>query len=99
VVGGGGVRVIVILSALWIYPDFSRTTFSPSSAEALSKYTFGTGLNVHYFCKTCGVNVYERQDGRERYGLNVRLINGVDLDKLNVKREDGTQYLPVYVLP
>ncbi len=101
----GGMRVLIPNGlqtqngCLWIYPNFSRTTFSPSSANALTEYTFGPGDNIHYFCRTCGVNVYERSGGRERYGLNVRLINGVDVGKLKVKQEDGRKDLPEYVLP
>ncbi len=30
-----------------------------SASSPVERYTFGRGINGHYFCKTCGVNVFE----------------------------------------
>lgn len=52
----------------------------------LFEYTFHTGMNNHYMCKTCGVEVNERAEAFEKgaaqgsdvpftYGLNGALLN------------------------
>jgi hypothetical protein len=75
---------------LWIYPSLDCVTFSPAplGMPALKPYFFGKKENAHYFCTTCGVNVYERRGGAIDIGLNLRLVEGVDMEKVKVKKED-----------
>lgn len=83
-----------------------RTRFWPAVAlpggfriaqgqDALTRYTFGTGKNHHYFCRHCGVRVFghgtETPMG-EMYGVNLGCITALedaDLQRLAVVRIDG----------
>jgi hypothetical protein len=56
----------------------------------MTKYLFGKKTNPHYFCPICGSGVLE--DGTDivsQFGVNVRCVDGVDLDKLTYRDADG----------
>ena len=58
----------------------------------LTQYLFNSMQNEHYFCKTCGVRSFghgKGPDGSEMYAINVRTLDGVDLDALKVQKVDG----------
>lgn len=61
----------------------------------LTRYTFGTHKNHHYFCRHCGVRVFGHGTDTpmgEMYGVNVGCINGLtdeDLARLAIVRVDG----------
>jgi len=87
---------------LWIYPNWSDIAFSPTSASNLTRYTFGKGENAHYFCQVCGVNVYERRGDAEDFGLNVRLLNEVNAERLGgmkIRRTYDASAEPKYKCP
>lgn len=73
--------------------------FVPASAfnllsgdAALSDYQFGSKTIHHLFCGTCGVGSFGRgtmPDGSEAVALNVRCLDGIDLDALTVQNFDG----------
>jgi hypothetical protein len=75
---------------LWIYPELKDIAFSPTPLgdAALKDYFFGKKQNAHRFCTTCGVNVYERRPKSPSIGLNLRLVEDVDLGSLKIKKED-----------
>jgi hypothetical protein len=75
---------------LWIYPELKDVAFSPAplGAPALKRYLFGKKENGHWFCTTCGVNVYERREVRSTFGLNLRLVEGIDWEKVNIQKLD-----------
>jgi hypothetical protein len=61
-------------------------------AEALTDYRFNTKVIHHLFCRTCGIQSFARgrkPDGTEMVALNVRCIDGIDLDKLTITPVDG----------
>ncbi len=61
-------------------------------AENLTDYQFATGNIHHEFCKTCGVKSFGRgvgPDGNEMRAINVRCLDGVDIDSLTPQKFDG----------
>ena len=61
-------------------------------ADALTQYEFNKKVIHYQFCETCGVQPFARgtrPDGAQMVGLNVRCLDGVDLDALNIKKFDG----------
>ncbi|MCB9667699.1 MAG: GFA family protein [Myxococcales bacterium] len=60
--------------------------------DQLSDYQFNTRSIHHLFCKTCGTSSFgsgKKPDGSEMYSINVRCLDGVDIDSLTVTRHDG----------
>ena len=59
--------------------------------ENLTEYIFLAQDSLHCFCKTCGSSVLVRvTDPKEDIlPLNVRMIKGIDLNKLELKFYDG----------
>jgi len=61
--------------------------------DALSTYTFGTGVAKHTFCRHCGIHSFytprSRPDG---FSVNVRCLEGVDLGRLNPSLFDGQHW-------
>jgi hypothetical protein len=76
-------------------------TFVPASQfklhegkDAQSDYQFNKKHVHHLFCKTCGVRSFGHgvgPDGSEMYAINVRALDGVDLDTLAVKKVNGKE--------
>jgi hypothetical protein len=74
-------------------------TFVPGSAftlrsggEALTDYQFNKHVIHHLFCSVCGIKSFARgvgRDGGEQVAVNVRSLDEVDVDKLNVQKFDG----------
>jgi hypothetical protein len=63
-----------------------------SGGEALTDYLFNKKVVHHMFCPTCGVGAFARgirPDGAKMIALNVRCLDGVDLDALKVRKFDG----------
>ncbi len=63
-----------------------------SGDDALRDYQFGKRHIHHLFCTTCGVKSFARgatPDGREIVAVNVRCLEGVDVESLEVKHFDG----------
>jgi hypothetical protein len=63
-----------------------------TGADALSDYQFGRKRIHHLFCKHCGVRSFGRgamPDGTPTVAVNVRCLDGIDLDAVRVERFDG----------
>jgi hypothetical protein len=63
-----------------------------SGENDLSDYQFHKRVIHHLFCSTCGVRPFARgtaNDGKPMYAVNVRCLDGVDLDALNITKVDG----------
>jgi hypothetical protein len=74
-------------------------SFAPSTAfkllsgeNNLNDYQFNKHIVHHLFCKTCGIGSFSKgkgPDGTEMHAINVRCLDGVDLDKLDLMPYDG----------
>ena len=60
--------------------------------NAQTDYQFNTKNIHHLFCSTCGVRSFAQgtgPDGQPMVAINVRSLDGVDLDALQVTKVDG----------
>jgi hypothetical protein len=63
-----------------------------SGEDALTDYQFAKMHIHHTFCSTCGIKSFAHgkgPGGQKMIAVNVRCLEGVDLDALKVKRFDG----------
>jgi hypothetical protein len=61
----------------------------------LQDYRFNKHVIAHLFCKTCGVRSFSRgksRDGSPTAAINVRCLEGVDLDSLEITKFDGRSH-------
>jgi hypothetical protein len=78
-------------SLLWFVPrDKFRLTTPEDAAET---YLFNKHVIKHRFCKVCGIHPYAEavnpRTGQPTAAINIRCIEGIDLDKVPVKHFDG----------
>jgi hypothetical protein len=60
--------------------------------EKLSSYRWNTHAAVDYFCATCGIQPFRRpRTDPKVWTVNVRCIEGIDLDAIPVKRVCGSK--------
>ena len=62
--------------------------------DALVSYKFNKGHIDHNFCKHCGIKSFasgKGRDGTMMNAINVRCLDGVDVDKLDIKHVDGAK--------
>jgi len=77
-------------SLLWFVPRSAFTLTTPESAAAT--YTFNKHVIKHRFCPHCGIHAFgEGTDpkGNPIAAVNLRCVEGVDLDAVPVHRYDG----------
>ncbi|KAL1633054.1 hypothetical protein SLS56_003125 [Neofusicoccum ribis] len=70
-----------------------------SAPDALGAYTFGLERSWHKFCKTCGSSVLIEVipgKGPDFIGVNVRMLDDLDMDKLVLNKLDGKSHGPEY---
>jgi hypothetical protein len=63
-----------------------------SGEDGLSDYQFNKHAIHHLFCATCGIKSFARgkgRDGGDNVAINVRCLDGVELDTLNITKFDG----------
>ena len=77
-------------SLLWFMPRDALKLLTPEDASTV--YEFNKHLIRHRFCPTCGMHPYA--DGVDPKGnrvaaINVRCIEGIDLESLKVTHHDG----------
>lgn len=64
-----------------------------SGADDLATYQFGTMAAQHHFCKHCGVAPFFRPRANpEKYIVNLRCVEGVDLECLRIEQFDGRSW-------
>jgi hypothetical protein len=77
-------------SLLWFVPRAELKLKTPE--DAASTYTFNQHVIKHRFCPTCGIHPYgEGVDpkGNAIAAINVRCLEGIDLDTVKVHHFDG----------
>ena len=64
-----------------------------SGAEALSAYSFNTGVARHLFCSTCGVkSFYRPRSNPDGWSVNARCLDDPDSLDLRVEPFDGKNW-------
>lgn len=77
-------------SLLWFVPREQLRLLTPEDAAAT--YTFNRHVIKHRFCPTCGIHPYgEGTDpqGRPMAAVNIRCLEGIDLESVPVQHFDG----------
>ena len=80
-------------SLLWFVPRASFSLLTPE--EAASTYLFNKHLIRHRFCPTCGIHPYAEgtdPQGNAMAAINLRCIEGIDLDTVKVTHHDGRSH-------
>ncbi|MGQ0672092.1 MAG: GFA family protein [Hyphomicrobium sp.] len=77
-------------------------TFTPQSSfrllqgeDLLTDYQFASRTIHHVFCRVCGIRSFARgvmPDGTPIAAINVRCLDGVDLDALSPAAVDGKSF-------
>lgn len=63
-----------------------------SGEDSTTEFKFNKHVIHHLFCSTCGIESFARgvgPGGAEMVALNVRCLDGIDVDSLTVKNVDG----------
>lgn len=63
-----------------------------SGEKDLTDYQFGKKRIHHYFCSTCGTAAFAsavKPDGTRSRAINIRCLDGVDIDSVSIKKFDG----------
>ena len=61
--------------------------------DDLTTYQFNTKVARHTFCKVCGVHpFYVPRSDPDKIDVNVRCLDGADLDALHAERFDGKNW-------
>jgi hypothetical protein len=77
-------------SLMWFVPRDSLHLKTPD--ENAATYTFNKHRIKHRFCPECGMHPYgEGSDpkGNRMAAINIRCLEGIELDKVPVKQFDG----------
>jgi len=79
------------LGAVWAFAP--KASFKlKSGAPEQGDYQFGKKSLHHRFCTRCGIESYAEgtmPDGTPTVGINLRCVEGIDVDKLSPKDWDG----------
>ena len=64
-----------------------------SGADDLETYQFGTLTARHQFCRHCGISSFYRPRADPRkFMINVRCVDGVDIDRVSIENFDGSSW-------
>jgi hypothetical protein len=66
-----------------------------SGEHDLTSYMFNKKVINHLFCKYCGVQSFSRgknKEGEDTVAINVRCLEGVDVDTLTLMKVDGKSW-------
>jgi hypothetical protein len=62
-------------------------------ADALSTYTFNTGIAKHHFCRHCGIHSFYRPRSHpEGYDVNLRCLDGNAIEQFQITPFDGQHW-------
>jgi hypothetical protein len=64
-----------------------------AGAEALSTYTFGTGVAKHHFCRHCGIkSFYVPRSNPDGFSVNARCLDEGTVERLEIEPFDGRNW-------
>lgn len=66
-----------------------------SGADNLTEYRFNKKQIAHQFCKTCGVQCFaygSDQEGNETVAINLRTVDSIDTDTLEIQKFNGKDF-------
>ena len=64
-----------------------------SGEDDLATYEFNTRVAKHRFCRHCGIHsFYVPRSDPDKIDVNVRCLDGIDVDALQVTRFDGRHW-------
>jgi hypothetical protein len=75
---------------LWAFPK-AQVRFQAKPGE-LGSYLFNRHVIAHRFCTTCGIHTHGEdtaESGGSDVYINLRCLDGVDLDKIPLQHFDG----------
>lgn len=75
---------------MWFVPRDALRLKTP--AADMATYTFNKHVIRHHFCPVCGIHPFGEgrlPNGAEMAAINVRCLDGVDIDALPVRHYDG----------
>jgi hypothetical protein len=62
-------------------------------ADALSTYTFNSGIAKHHFCRHCGIHSFYRPRSHpEGYDVNLRCLDGNAISQFQIAPFDGQNW-------
>ena len=79
------------LGAVWAFAPRAKFALK-SGAAGQGDYQFNKKVLHHRFCTGCGIESYAEgamPDGTPSVGINLRCVEGVDVDKLSPRPWDG----------
>lgn len=77
-------------SLLWFVPRESLHLTTPE--DNATTYTFHKHVIQHRFCPVCGIHPYAEakgKDGKPMAAINIRCLEGIDLESVPVGHFDG----------
>lgn len=75
----------------WYVPESDFRLLTPPGA--LTSYQFGTMTSENPFCRRCGTAPFRRpRSDPDKIAVNVRCLEGVDLDALEIRCFDGRNW-------
>ena len=77
-------------SLLWFVPRTALKLLTPESN--IATYTFNKHQIKHQFCPSCGMHPYGEgtaPDGSVMAAINIRCLEGIDLNAIPVQHYDG----------
>ncbi|KAJ7094381.1 Mss4-like protein [Mycena epipterygia] len=87
---------------MWAFPASSEDFVVVKGDEntTLKSYEFGKRTMTHKFCPACGTSVMARMnDDSQSVGINIRALEDVNLDSLQVLMDNGAAMEPLYQAP
>ena len=83
------------LGSLLAFAPASQFRLLSGEAE-LTKFEFNRHMIEHQFCSICGIQSFalglNPKTGAKMAAINVRCVDGVDVDGLEVKKVDGKSF-------
>jgi hypothetical protein len=79
----------------WLMTSVTPAQFKLlAGADAQTDYQFGKKTMHHLFCSTCGIRAFGTYAAgdQEKIFVNLRCLDGLDVDALEVETFDGKSY-------